>query len=83
MLLATNRKPIAAGSVPPQASQWIGAANVDSDNPDATVPVRDVVQAADEQSQDASEPSVPLPPPRRFDPAAAKAAAAMLFLIPW
>ncbi|MGD0766952.1 MAG: FHA domain-containing protein [Tepidisphaeraceae bacterium] len=77
VLLTTNHKPVAGGSTPRQAPERSPAANLHSNAPNTDVLVNgDFVQAADEEFQGSSEPAAPAPPPTRFNPAAAKAAAA-------
>ena len=84
-LLTTNHQPVAGGSMPRQAPERSPAANLHSNAPNTDVPVNgDLVEAADEELQGSSEPTAP--PPIRFNPAAAKAAAtnaAIHLLIAW
>jgi predicted component of type VI protein secretion system len=84
-LLTTNHNPIAGGSMPRQAPGRFPAANLHSNEPSADVPVNgDLLEAADEEFQEPSGPAAP--PPTRFNPAAARAAAAAAgvhFLMIW
>ncbi|MGD0140317.1 MAG: FHA domain-containing protein [Tepidisphaeraceae bacterium] len=84
-LLSTNHKPIAGGSTPRQAPERSPAADLQSNEPVADVPVNgDLLEAADEELQESAGPAAP--PPTRFNPAAAKAAAATAaihFLMIW
>jgi len=74
-LLTTNHKPIAGGSMPRQSPALAPAANLQSNEPVADVPVNgNLLEAADEELQEsAGSPAPPLTP---LNPAAAKAAAA-------